>query len=185
MVKQTGTLVSIHTTEDPDRAPESRESVKVELDGLAGEKHRGFTRIAQSWDPEPTGTPRRNERQWSGISVEELALIGERMDLVEPLGAGTLYANVCVEGIPDFSKLPKGSRLVFPSGAVLLVEEENPPCAEMGDEVAEVHTTNSGEPVAGKLFPRFALGLRGVVGIVDVGGEIEVGDRIVVEPPRR
>ena len=185
MKKQIGSLISIHTGEDPNLAPHSRESVKIELDGLVGEKHRGFTRIAQSWDPEATGTPRRNERQWSGVSVEELTIIQERMELKESLDAGTLCANVCVEGIPEFTKLPKGSRLVFPSGAVLLVEEENPPCAEMGDDIAEVHTTCSGEPVAAKMFPKHAIGLRGVVGVVDVGGEIEVGDRIVVEPPRR
>ena len=38
----------------------------------------------------------------------------------------------CVEGIPEFSLLPKGTKLLFPSGAVLLVEGYNPPCAEMG-----------------------------------------------------
>jgi MOSC domain-containing protein YiiM len=131
---------------------------------------------------------RRNERQWSGVSIEELATIRERLDLKEPLEAGTLGANICVEGIPGFSGLPKGSRLAFPSGAVLLVEEDNPPCADMGAQIAVTHTTSSGEPVAGKLFPRHALGLRGVVGIVDVPGSIEVGDRVTVEvyqPPSR
>jgi hypothetical protein len=93
-----------------------------------------------------------------------------------------------VEGIPEFSGLPKGSRLAFPSGAVLVVEEDNPPCADMGAQIAATHTTNSGEPVAGRMFPRYAMGLRGVVGIVDIPGSLQVGDRVIVEvyePPSR
>jgi hypothetical protein len=146
-----------------------------------GEAHRGFSRVAESYDPDPTGTVRRNERQWSGVSVEELAVISERMDLAEPLSAATLCANVCVEGIPGFSQLPKGSRLLFPSGAALLVEEGNPPCGYIGERIEARHTTNSGAPVAGKLFPKAALSLRGVVGVVDIPGRLEPGDRIVVQ----
>ncbi|MCH8890077.1 MAG: hypothetical protein IH827_03195 [Myxococcales bacterium] len=93
----------------------------------------------------------------------------------------TLGANICVEGIPNFSRLARGSRLVFPSGAVLVIEECNPPCADMGVQIAASHTTNSGESVAGKMFPKYAVGLRGVSGVVDVAGPIEAGDRVVVE----
>ena len=90
--------------------------------------------------------------------------------------------NICLEGIPDFSQLPRGSKLIFPSGAVLLVEEDNPPCADMGRRIAEAFTTNSGEAAAGRLFPKHAMGLRGVVGVVDVPGVISVGDRVIVRP---
>ncbi len=41
--------------------------------------------------------------------------------------------------------------------------------------------TNSGGPATGKMFPKHALGLRGVVGVVDVAGTIGAGDRVVVE----
>ena len=152
------------------------------------DKHRGFTRIAASWDPEPNGTVRRNERQWSGVSLEELEIIRQRMDLKEPLAASTLGANICVQGIPDFSRLPKGSKLIFPSAAVLIIEEENPPCVDMGAEIERSYTTSSGDPVAGKMFPKYALHLRGVVGFVDIAGVINTGDEIRVQayemPPR-
>jgi MOSC domain-containing protein YiiM len=181
-----GSLLSVHTGDNEDLSKHARQSAKLELDGFVGDKHKGFERIAASYDRDPTGTLRRNERQWSGVSVEELAIIRERLDLKEPLDAATLGANLCVEGIPEFSRLPKGSRLVFPSGAVLLVEEGNPPCADMAEQIAAKHTTNSGEPVEGRMFPKRAMGLRGVVGVVDVPGGIEVGDRVIVqvyEPP--
>jgi MOSC domain-containing protein YiiM len=191
--KLVGALVSVHTGskadyntgDGEDYSKASRPSVQVELDGFVGDRHRGFERIAAAYDPDPTGTVRRNERQWSGVSLEELAVIRERLDLKEPLMAATLGANICVEGIPDFSRLARGSRLVFPSGAVLVIEECNPPCADIAVQVAAAHTTNSGEPVTGKMFPKYAVGLRGVVGVVDVAGTIEAGDRVVVEVNER
>ena len=181
MEELTARLVSVHAGNNEDYSKEAFESVDVEPDGFVGDKHRGFTRIAASWDPEPTGTVRRNERQWSGVSLEEIAVIQQRMDLKEPLSASTLGANICIEGIPNFSQLTKGSKLIFPSGAVLIVEEDNPPCIYMGEQIEKVYTTNSGEPVSGKMFPKHALHLRGVVGFVDIPGIINAGDDVVVQ----
>jgi MOSC domain-containing protein YiiM len=113
--------------------------------------------------------------------LEEIAVIQQKMDLKEPLAASTLGANICVEGISNFSQLPKGSKLIFPSGAVLIVEEENPPCVDMGEQIEQVYTTNSGEPVSGKMFPKHALHLRGVVGFVDIPGIINAGDDVIVQ----
>lgn len=176
-----GTLVSVHTVEDPEPGQEAQDSAIAELDGLVGERHRGVSRVAAAYDLDPTGTVRRNERQWSGVSSEELAMIGEKLDLKEPLTPATLCANLCVEGIPGFSKLPRGSRLVFPSGAVLVIEEQNPPCSYIGELIDAGYTTRSGVPTPGKRFPKAALGLRGVVGVVDVPGKLEPGARIVVQ----
>jgi MOSC domain-containing protein YiiM len=187
--KLTGRVVSVHigdnADDDEDYSKRELPSVQVELDGFVGDRHRGFERIAASWDLDPTGTVRRNERQWTGVSIEELEVIRERLDLQEPLLAATLGANLCLKGIPDFSRLDRGSRLVFPSGAVLVVEEGNPPCSDMGIYIAATHTTRSGESASGKMFPKFSLGLRGVVGVVDVAGRIEAGDRVVVEVNER
>ena len=174
-------VVSVHAGNNDDLSKEAHSSVQIESDGFVGDKHRGFTRIAASWDPEPTGTVRRNERQWSGVSSEEIAKIQQAMNLVEPLTASTLGTNICIEGVPNFSQLTKGSKLIFPSGAVLIIEEENPPCAEMGEEIERVYTTQSGEPALGKMFPRHALHLRGVVGYVDIPGKITSGDEITVQ----
>ena len=113
--------------------------------------------------------------------MEELDRITGELDLREPLSAAVLGVNICVAGIEGFSQLPAGSRLVFPSGAVLAVEEYNPPCIEMSENISLLFPTRSGEPLARGAFSKAARGLRGVVGVVDVAGDINVGDEIVVE----
>jgi len=181
MATITGKLVSVHIGKENEFAKSGQASVQVELDGFVGDRHWGFSRIAYAGDTEPEGTVRRNNRQWTGVSVEELAQIQTRMDLKEPLTASTLGANICVSGIPDFSRLVKGDRLIFPSGATLLVENYNPPCSDMSEEIAKSHTSNSGEPIKRMDFCKHAGRIRGVAGCIDVAGAISAGDEIVVQ----
>lgn len=158
-------------------------SIQAELDGIVGDRHRSFER--ESWgvgDKQPEGTLRRNERQWSAVSIEELAQISANMDLTEPLSAASLGANLCLEGIPDLSRLPKGTILKFPSGTELMVEEYNPPCLDMGKKLAAMHITNSGEPLRDTAFSTVAQYLRGLVGVVEVPGAINEGDKVTVIP---
>ncbi len=124
---------------------------------------------------------RRNERQWSAVSMEELAEITEALDLDRPLSATTLKANLCLEGVGNFSRLPKGTILRFPSGAELIVEEYNPPCFDMGKAIAADYETRSGKPLADTDFPKAAKLMRGVVGVVDVAGTVSAGDEVTVE----
>ena len=156
-------------------------SVQVALDGLVGDKHRTYTRITWEGDQDPQGTIRRNERQWSGVSVEELEHIKDNMNLIETLTCADLGTNICFEGIPDFSQLPKGTRFIFPSGATLATALYNEPCTGLGEMLAKKFTTKSGEPLTRTSFSVAAIGLRGLVGVVDVAGEINVGDEVLVE----
>ena len=187
MARIIGTLMSVHIGKENDLAKVAQSTVQVELDGFVGDRHRGFSRIAYEGDTEPEGTVRRNNRQWTGVSVEELVMIQKRMELNEPLSAETLGANVCVTGVPDFSRLAKGTRLIFPSGATLIVEDYNPPCADMAEKIATLHTTNSGEPIWRLAFCKHAKRIRGLVGSIDVPGVISSGDEVVIQiykPPR-
>ena len=69
----------------------------------------------------------------------------------------------------------------FPSGATLIVEEYNPPCHDMSEEISKTQKTKSGD-YPGKLdFLKAAKKLRGLVGIVDVAGEINEGDDVKVQ----
>jgi len=175
-----GRVISLHRGNNEDLSKEERESLYAEIGGFAGDKHQGPVRKTWEGEWEPAGTTRRNERQWSGVSVEELNEITQRLELTEPLSPITVGANLCIEGVQAFSLLPKGSKLVFPSGAVLLVEEYNPPCVDMGARIAATYTTRSGRPLADNAWVRPASGRRGVVGVIDVPGEIRAGDEVEI-----
>jgi len=175
-----GRIVSVHAGDNEDLSKQSLSSLQAEIGGFAGDKHQGPER--KTWEGEwrPAGSIRRNEREWSGVSVEELAHISERLDLTEPLSPITLGANLCVEGIPEFSLLPKGTMLVFPSGAILQVEEYNPPCSDMGAQIASKYSTRSNQPLTDQSWLRPASGRRGLVGVIDYPGEIRAGDEVEV-----
>jgi len=175
-----GKIVSVHMGTNEDLSKRSQESITAEIGGFTGDKHQGPVRETWKGEWQPAGTIRRNERQWSAVSVEELAYITERLDLTESLSPTTLGANLCIESIPHFSLLPKGSLLLFPSGAVLQVEEYNPPCSEMGAQIVSKYSTRSSQPLTDKTWLRPASGRRGLVGVIDVPGEIRVGDEVEV-----
>ena len=181
MKKIEAKVVSVHTGASDQLSKEEQSSIIVELDGVVGDRHRSFMR--ETWagnDKQPEGTVRRNERQWSAVSVEELAEIAEAMDLTEPLTAAAVGANLCIEGIPELSRLSKGTTLRLPSGAELQVEEFNPPCLDMGTKLAESMTTRSGKPLENTAFSKASKLLRGVIGVVEVAGIINPGDEIDV-----
>jgi len=83
MKELVGSLVSVHAGNNEDLSKEEQSTIEAKLDGFAGDKHSGFERVAWRGDKDPEGTVRRNERQWSGVSVEELAIISKKMDLKE------------------------------------------------------------------------------------------------------
>ena len=172
------TVVSVHAGASDQLAKEKQQSIIVELDGVVGDRHRSFTREAWAGDKQPEGTVRRNERQWSAVSVQELVDIQEAMDLTEPLTAAALGANLCLDGINELSRLPKGTTLRFPSGAELQVEEYNPPCLDMGTKIASTFTTNSGKALENTAFSKASKLNRGVVGVVEVAGIINPGDEV-------
>jgi len=172
---------SVHAGSNDDMSKDASSSIRVELDGVAGDGHRSFTRQCWAGDKQPEGTLRRNERQWSAVSVEELAEISEAMGLVDTLTATELGANLCLDGVAELSRLPKGTTLRFPSGAELIVVEYNPPCHDMGKKIAATHETRSGEALESTAFSKAARLTRGIVGIVDVPGEISAGDDVQID----
>lgn len=160
---------------------QERDFLQAEMDGFLGDRHASFERKAWgSGDKQRKGVIRRNERHWSAVSAEELAEISKDMDLSEVLSAGIIGANLCLEGVPSFSLVPRGSIFKFPSGAELLVEEYNPPCLDMGKALAAKCHTNSGRPIHDTAFAKAAQFSRGLVGVVEVPGMIKAGDDVEV-----
>lgn len=176
----TAKVVSVHAGSNDDLSKEAHPAIQAELDGIVGDRHRSYFRDTWPGDKQAEGTVRRNERQWSAVACEELLEIQQEMDLKAPLSAASLGANLCFEGLPELSRLPKGTLLKFPSGAELIVEEYNPPCHEMGEKLAGLHETNSGKPLSTTAFSKAAKLLRGVVGVIEVAGTIKAGDDVTV-----
>lgn len=181
MKKLNATVISVHASAGEGLSKDEQQSIIVELDGIVGDRHRSFSRETWAADKQPKGTVRRNERQWSAVSVQELADIQSALDLAEPLTASIVGANICLDGIDELSRLPKGTTLRFPSGAELMVEEYNPPCLDMGTRLAETHRTRTGEALRTTTFSNAARLLRGIVGVVEVPGDVHAGDEVTIE----
>jgi len=187
MEKILAKVLSLNLGSQDDLGKEPCAFLQAELDGFIGDRHRSYSRQTWVGDKQAEGTKRRNERQWSAVSAEELAEIQQKMDLKEPLTAASLGANICLAGVPHLSRLPKGTTLIFPSGAELEVSEYNTPCLEMGKKLSKIHTTSSGQPVRDTVFSKAAKYCRGVVGVVEVAGIINAGDDVTIKlysPPK-
>ena len=141
--------------------------------GPAGEAHGGLTRpaCARVRDLYPRGTEIRNVRQLSVLSVEELRQIAAAMGLaaLDPALAG---ATLVVQGLPDFTHVPPGSRLLADSGACLVVDMENQACMLPAKPIEAAH------PGFGARFKAAAQGRRGVTAWVEAEGRLALGDRL-------
>lgn len=182
-----GKVVAVHVGIEGVFAKEECETLQIDLDGFVGDRHKGFTRENWHGDKQAKGVVRRNERLWSAMSLEDLREIEADMGVDQSLTAAVLGINLLFEGIKDLSILPKGTVLKFSSGTELMVEEYNPPCAEMSADLCEQFTVNNGEPLSTGAFPKAAKHKRGLVGTVEVAGTISKGDELTVEiyyPPK-
>ena len=158
------------------------DKMSLTLAGIPGDRHSGFHKSAgvREQNLYKKGTPVANHRQWSALSVEELREIAEAMELeqVEPSHLG---ANMLFEGIPNLTKLPPFTRIRIgknPYIATLVVYEENLPCKFPQEEMEQ-----AGVNVDGKAFAAAAKGKRGLVGWVEKGARINVGDPVQVLVP--
>ncbi|MGI8691257.1 MAG: MOSC domain-containing protein [Thermomicrobiales bacterium] len=153
-------------------------TIEITMEGVAGDKHAGITRLSDSRTPWfPRGTEIRNSRQISLVSVEDLERMAAAMGLpvIEPEWLG---ANLVLRDLPDFSHLPPGSRLFFPDQTVLVVTEQNFPCVYPGKIIQAQYPD---APRIAQTFPKAALHLRGLVACVEYPGTISEGDTVRVD----
>jgi len=151
------------------------------FDGIVGDVHGGSVRpsdvrVRKQYED---GTPIRNVRQLTIVSDEDLAAIATGLGIDHVLPAW-LGANLSVSGIPSFTLIPPSTRLIFSSGASLVVDAENEPCIYPGKEIAK------SAPIEAKRFAAIATNLRGITAWVEREGDIAVGDSVAVHiPPQR
>ncbi|WP_462413133.1 MOSC domain-containing protein [Neobacillus sp. Marseille-QA0830] len=152
-------------------------SVLLEFGGIRGDRHFGMTSLADSRQPMyPRGTEILNRRQITIVAEEELALIAEELG-VEKIEPEWLGANILLIGVPHLTKLPIGSRILFPGGAGLICMGENKPCTLPG---AEVQKQYQDHPKLASRFVKAGYKRRGIVCAVECIGEITSGDQVQI-----
>ncbi len=159
-------------------ASQAETRIFAAFSGVEGEAHAGLTRPACSRVVQqyPAGTTIRNTRQFSVVSVEELALVAADMGL-EALAPELLGASMVIRGIPDFSHLPPGARLQGEGGATLVVDLQNRPCTFPARGIETAHRGY------GARFKPAAKGRRGIVAWVEREGWFAVGERLGLHVP--
>lgn len=151
--------------------------VNLEFGGIRGDRHFGMTSKADSRQPMyPRGTEILNRRQITIVSVEELDGIAEELG-VESVKPEWLGANLLVKGFRELTKLPMGSRILFPNGAGLICMGENQPCTLPGEEIQK-HFENR-EKLAFR-FVRAGYKRRGIVCAVESPGSIHERDEVQI-----
>ncbi|MEN8709984.1 MAG: MOSC domain-containing protein [Paracoccaceae bacterium] len=152
--------------------------MQLSFAGSQNEDHGGETRpscsrVLKQYD---RGTPIRNVRQLSILSVEEIAQIAQTMG-IDHLDPTVFGASLVIEGIPDLTLVPPSSRLQFASGATVTVDMENHPCHLVSREIEAIY------PGKGKLFKPAAQRRRGVTAWVEAEGAISIGDSVRLHIP--
>jgi hypothetical protein len=169
---------------ESERYPETRpvSEIALDLQGIPGTRHYGFARKAGPREPwYARGMDMRSGRQITAVSREELLAIAAAMQ-VESVAPEWIGANIVISGIPHFTLLPPGTRIVF-ALATIVVEAPNAPCRIAGKAIAE-HLTPGAAPGGLDLaFPAKARGLRGVVASVERAGTIRTGEPVTVKVP--
>ena len=173
----TGRVVALLGCEDSTKSivSEALDRVGLTYAGIPDDTHAGLTRSACTRFPElyAEGVEIRNTRQLTLVSSEELAQIAAAMEIDE-VRPGWLGANLEVSGIPALTLLPPSTRLVFASGATLVVDIENRPCAYPALVIDEHY------PGKGRRFIRAAKQRRGFTAWVEREGDVAPGDAVDV-----
>ena len=174
--------IFVNAEPEADRTASEADRVRAGFAGLEGDAYASLTRPAcvrtkRQYQP---GTNIRNVRQITIVSTEELADIGEAMNLPGPVEPDWMRANLVVSGLPDFTQLPPSSRLILDNGASLVVDMENEACSFPGDLIDRQF------PGRGKFFVKAAWGRRGVTAWVEREGDIWRGATFTLHiPPQR
>lgn len=191
-----GTVAAVLIADDP-RSLRSRVVQKMSVVrgyGIKGDRHAG-ARLADVREKEfltfglPKGMEIANHREFSAVSDSELCDISHAMHVPKDIPYGCLGENLVISGIRDFTQLPSGSLLFFrkdakssPRTAVLAVWSENLPCVNPGEVIQESFPEIKGLT---RLFPKAAIGRRGVIGSIFASGVIHEGDQVVIKIPRQ
>jgi MOSC domain-containing protein YiiM len=154
------------------------DDVVLSFAGIEGDAHAGL--VARSTVRQrylPRGVDIRNSRQLSLVSAEELAQTAGLLNVPSPLDWRAYGANLCFSQAPSLTTLAPGTRLVFDSGAIIVVDGENEPCTKTGKALS----VSLGRDVR-SAFVKAAMHRRGLVAWVERPGRVRVGDEPRIVP---
>jgi hypothetical protein len=183
--KRTGSLIKLLNAAGAGRLDfrsQAAETLTLDFEGIVGNRHRGWTRAADARVPYlPRGRPIRNTRHLSLVSMEDCAELAARLEL-ETVDPGAIGANAVIAGVPKFSYLPRGTRLLFADGVILAVEDQNAPCVRAGEGL---QLANPERKHIKSAFVKAAKGLRGLVVTVEHPGTLTVGEAVTARLPEQ
>jgi hypothetical protein len=171
-------VLATHVWPPAEPTPLPVESLQLDWGGPIGDRHHGETMDSDTRQAKvfPRGTTIRNHRQLSLVDAAELASIAKALGIGQ-IATGVIAENICTEGLPELTAMPRMTRLLFPSGAAIMLGGANAPCTIAGNMVAQAY----GSPA--EAFPKAAIGRRGVTGWVERPGTICPGDQITIVLP--
>ncbi len=173
-------VLATHVWPPAEPTPLPVESLELDWGGPIGDRHHGETMASDTRQAKvfPRGTAIRNHRQLSFVDAAELAC--DRRSAWASSGSrpGIIAENICTEGLPELTAMPRMTRLLFPSGAAIMLGGANAPCTIAGGMVAQAYGSRA------EAFPKAAIGRRGVTGWVERPATICPGDPITVVLPR-
>lgn len=158
------------------------ETIDLTTGGIPGDRHANMivpSDVRKPWHPR--GTMIFNDRMLSLVSVEELAVIRQNL-AVPDLKPEWLGANILVSGLARLSWLPRGTRLIFPSGATLVVSDMNHPCRHAGGAIMAHYPERKGLDFE---FVKAGDRLRGIVAFVERPGLLRAGESFEVRVPEQ
>lgn len=182
-MKLQGTVAGLFKAEGKGFVTTAVETLPLTFEGIPGDAHAGHTRRSGGREPwYKRGTEMTNERQVSLLCPYEMGVIARRLDVPE-VRAEWIGGNFLLAGIDRFSHLPPRTTLFFEGGVTIRLDGDNAPCRASGRSIAGHF---EGRDDIEMNFAKVAQGLRGLVGFVEVPGNVKVGEAFEARvPPQR
>ena len=147
-------VVATHVWPSDVDEPVSVDVLELDWGGPVGDRHHGERMASDTRQSSvfTRGTSIRNHRQVSIVDTGELAQIAIAMGIPR-IDPGVIADNICTEGIDGLTCLPRMTRLVFPSGAVLMLGGPNAPCTIAGGMLERVYGSHTRVLPQGRVGP--------------------------------
>lgn len=163
--EQIGEVVAVCLSDRKDFPKYPQPSVEVYTHGIRGDAHSGPRRPSHKNPKEE----KDNDRTVSLVADEVRQQVNTDLGLdIQP---GGFNENILVKGLDDLGQLKGGDRLIFSTGVVLRITEQNGPCT-----ILEAY--HAGAPLITATAGKNELGewnKRGVVATIVLTGELSPG----------